>query len=110
MAKMKAAAPQIEAIRLRYPDDSEASQDDGALQREKIHPVAGCLPMLIQLSGVFLALKGAGHHHRDAQARFSADQDLSHRTQPMCSTCSGLLPSIRRRSVFGAYLMLGVWP
>ena len=57
MAKMKAVAPQIAAIRDKYPDDKMKQQQEtmALYKREKINPVSGCLPMLIQIP-VFFAL------------------------------------------------------
>lgn len=56
MAKMRAVAPRIKAIQERYKDDREqlgrAMMD--LYKREKINPLGGCLPMLVQIP-VFLA-------------------------------------------------------
>ena len=56
MAKMRAIAPRIKAIQERYKDDREqlAKQTMELYKREKINPVAGCLPILVQIP-VFLA-------------------------------------------------------
>ena len=51
MAKMKELAPRIKAIQDRYKDDKQA-QSKATMelyQREKVNPLAGCLPMLIQI-------------------------------------------------------------
>jgi YidC/Oxa1 family membrane protein insertase len=56
MAKMKALAPRMTALRETYKDDRE-KLNRGMMelyQREKVNPLAGCLPMLIQIP-VFLA-------------------------------------------------------
>jgi len=56
MAKMKALAPRLNALRETYKDDRE-KLNRGMMelyQREKVNPLAGCLPMLIQIP-VFLA-------------------------------------------------------
>ncbi|HEU4623539.1 MAG TPA: membrane protein insertase YidC [Steroidobacteraceae bacterium] len=56
MAKMKLLSPRIKALQETYKDDREklgrAMMD--LYKREKVNPVAGCLPMLIQIP-VFLA-------------------------------------------------------
>ena len=56
MAKMKALGPRIKAIQESYKDDKEklgrAMME--IYKREKVNPVAGCLPMLLQLP-VFIA-------------------------------------------------------
>ena len=56
MAKMRAIAPRIKNIQERYKDDREqlAKQMMEIYKREKINPVAGCLPILVQIP-VFLA-------------------------------------------------------
>lgn len=56
MAKMKALAPRIKNLQENYKDDREKlGREMMALyQREKVNPVAGCLPILVQIP-VFLA-------------------------------------------------------
>jgi len=56
MAKMRAIAPRIKNIQERYKDDREqlARQTMELYKREKINPVAGCLPIVVQIP-VFLA-------------------------------------------------------
>ena len=56
MAKMRALAPRIKSIQDRYKDDREqlAKQMMELYKREKINPVAGCLPIVVQIP-VFLA-------------------------------------------------------
>ena len=51
MAKMRNVAPRIKAIQERYKDDREqlGRQMMELYKREKINPVAGCLPILIQI-------------------------------------------------------------
>jgi YidC/Oxa1 family membrane protein insertase len=56
MAKMKALAPRLNILRETYKDDRE-KLNRGMMElykREKVNPLAGCLPMLIQIP-VFLA-------------------------------------------------------
>ena len=56
MAKMRTIAPRVKTIQERYKDDREqlAKQMMEIYKREKINPVAGCLPILVQMP-VFLA-------------------------------------------------------
>jgi YidC/Oxa1 family membrane protein insertase len=56
MAKMRAMSPRIKSIQERYKDDREqlAKQMMELYKREKINPVAGCLPIVVQIP-VFLA-------------------------------------------------------
>ena len=57
MAKMKAVQPEMMAIRERYADDKMKQQQAlmELYKKEKINPLAGCLPILIQVP-VFFAL------------------------------------------------------
>ena len=56
MAKMRTISPRIKSIQERYKDDREqlAKQMMEVYKREKINPVAGCLPIVVQIP-VFLA-------------------------------------------------------
>lgn len=51
MAKMRNVAPRIKAIQERYKDDREqlGRQMMELYKREKINPLAGCLPIIIQI-------------------------------------------------------------
>ncbi len=57
MAKMKAVQPEMTSIRERYKDDKVKQQQAmmELYKKEKINPVAGCWPVLIQIP-VFFAL------------------------------------------------------
>ena len=57
MAKMKTVQPEMQAIRERYADDKMKQQQAmmELYKKEKINPLAGCLPILIQIP-VFFAL------------------------------------------------------
>jgi YidC/Oxa1 family membrane protein insertase len=51
MAKMKTVAPRLKAVQERYKDNREeqARAMMELYKREKINPVAGCVPMLVQI-------------------------------------------------------------
>ena len=51
MAKMRTVAPRMKSIQERYKDDREgqARAMMELYKREKINPVAGCLPMIVQI-------------------------------------------------------------
>jgi len=51
MAKMRTISPRIKSIQERYKDDREqlAKQMMELYKREKINPVAGCLPIVVQI-------------------------------------------------------------
>ncbi len=57
MSKMKKVQPQVEELRARFKDDPTKQQQEmlALYQREKINPMTGCLPMLVQIP-VFYAL------------------------------------------------------
>ena len=79
MAKMRAIAPRIKSIQERYKDDRE--QLGQAMmelyKREKINPVAGCLPIAGADAGVPRVLLGAARERRDAPGAVHA---VDHRT------------------------------
>lgn len=57
MAKMRKVTPEMQKIRERYADDRQRQSQElmKLYQKEKINPLGGCLPMLIQIP-VFIAL------------------------------------------------------
>jgi YidC/Oxa1 family membrane protein insertase len=57
MAKMKAVQPQMQALKELYPDDKVKQQQElmELYKKEKINPLAGCLPVLLQIP-VFFSL------------------------------------------------------
>ena len=57
MAEMKAIQPKMKAIQEKYKDDKPKQQQEimELYKKEKVNPVAGCLPMLLQIP-VFFAL------------------------------------------------------
>lgn len=57
LTKMKKVQPQMEELRKKYKDDPAKQQQEllALYQREKVNPLAGCLPILLQIP-VFFAL------------------------------------------------------
>ncbi|MBO7080933.1 MAG: membrane protein insertase YidC [Neisseriaceae bacterium] len=57
MAKMRAVAPKLQALKDQYGDDRMKMQQEmmALYKREQINPLGGCLPMLLQIP-VFLGL------------------------------------------------------
>lgn len=57
MAKMRALSPRLQEINERYKDDPRKKQEETMriYKQEKINPLGGCLPILIQIP-VFIAL------------------------------------------------------
>ena len=57
MAKMKVIAPKMQQLKERYGDDRQRMQKAmmEMYQKEKVNPMAGCLPIIVQMP-VFIAL------------------------------------------------------
>jgi len=57
MAQMKAVQPKMKAIQERYKDDKQQQQQEimKLYKEEKVNPLAGCLPLIIQIP-IFFAL------------------------------------------------------
>ncbi len=57
MAKMKVIAPKMQQLKERYGDDKQRMQKAmmELYQKEKVNPMAGCLPIVVQMP-VFIAL------------------------------------------------------
>lgn len=51
LTKMKKVQPQVEALRTKFKEDPAKQQQElmALYQREKINPLTGCLPMLVQI-------------------------------------------------------------
>jgi len=114
MAKMKSAQPQIQALKERYPDDRTKQQQEmmEIYKREKINPVAGCLPILIQVPVFFSLYKVLFITIEMRHAPFFGwIHDLSAPDPTNIFTLFGLIPwdpSIV--PIFGAFMHLGIWP
>ncbi len=63
-AKMAALAPQIEELKEKYKDNPNKLNAETAelYKREKVNPMGGCLPMLLQFP-IFIALYGLLNKH-----------------------------------------------
>lgn len=114
MAKMKSVQPQILAIRDRYPDDKQKQQMEvmALYRREKINPVSGCLPVLIQLPVFFALYKVLVITIEMRQAPFFGwIKDLSRPDPTNIFNLFGLIPfDPTQIPLFGPYLVIGVWP
>jgi YidC/Oxa1 family membrane protein insertase len=114
MAKMKAVQPQMLAIRDRYADDKMKQQQElmELYRKEKINPLAGCLPILPQVPVFFALYKVLFITIEMRHAPFYGwIKDLSAPDPTTIFNLFGLLPwdpSII--PVLGPYLMIGAWP
>ena len=100
MAKMKAVQPQMTAIKERFADDKHKQQQElmELYKREKINPVAGCLPMLIQIPVFFALYKVFSITIEMRQAPFFGwIKDLSAPDPTNIFNLFGLFPMIRRK-------------
>ena len=114
MAKMKALQPQLKELQAKYPDDKVKQQQEQMelFKREKVNPVAGCLPMLIQIPVFFSLYKVLFVTIEMRQAPFYGwIKDLSQPDPTNVFNLFGLLPfDPTHVPVFGHFLWLGIWP
>lgn len=108
MAKMKKLQPEMVRIRDRYKDDKMQQQKElmELYKKEKINPLAGCLPVLIQIP-VFFALYKVLFISIDMRHApfFGWIQDLSAKDPTSMFNLFGLLPY-----AVPDFLVVGIWP
>ncbi len=114
MAKMKAVQPEMAAIRERYADDKVKQQTAlmELYKKEKINPLAGCLPILIQVPVFFSLYKVLFISIEMRHAPFYGwIKDLSAPDPTNLFNLFGLIPyDPTIIPVFGQFLHLGFWP
>ena len=114
MAKMKAVQPEMTAIRERYADDKMKQQQAmmELYKKEKINPVAGCLPIAIQIPVFFALYKVLFVTIEMRHAPFFGwIHDLSAPDPTNIFTLFGLIHwDPTALPVVGSFLHLGVWP
>ncbi|MEC8545330.1 MAG: membrane protein insertase YidC, partial [Pseudomonadota bacterium] len=108
MAKMKKLQPRMLQIREQYKDDRQAQQQElmKIYREEKLNPLAGCLPILLQIP-VFFALYKVLFVTIDMrhQPFFGWITDLSAPDPTSLFNLFGLIPWDPP-----SFLILGVWP
>jgi YidC/Oxa1 family membrane protein insertase len=114
MAKMKAVQPEMMAIRERYADDKMKQQQAmmELYKKEKINPVAGCLPIVIQIP-VFFSLYKVLFVTIDLRHApfFGWIRDLSAPDPLTVFNLFGLIPwDPTVVPMIGPFLHLGPWP
>jgi YidC/Oxa1 family membrane protein insertase len=114
MAKMKTIQPKMQALRERYADDKVKQQQElmELYKTEKINPIAGCLPILIQVPVFFSLYKVLFITIEMRHAPFFGwIKDLSAPDPTTIFNLFGLIPwDPSHVPVIGTYLMLGAWP
>ena len=108
MAKMKAVQPEMMAIRDRYADDKLKQQQAlmELYKKEKINPVAGCWPVLLQIPVFFALYKVLFVTIEMRHAPFFGwIKDLAAPDPTSIFNLFGLLPF-----TVPEFLLIGVWP
>jgi YidC/Oxa1 family membrane protein insertase len=111
MSKMKLLGPKIQALRDQYKDDP-AKLQSATMQlykTEKVNPVSGCLPMVIQIPVFFSLYKVIYTTIEMRQAPFFGwIRDLSVPDPTNVFNLFGLLPF--DATLIAPFLHLGAWP
>ncbi len=114
MAKMKAVQPQINALKERFPDDKMKLQQEmmEIYKKEKINPISGCLPVVLQIPVFFSLYKVLFVTIEMRHAPFFAwIKDLSAPDPTHVFNLFGLLPyDPSAVPLLGPYLAIGAWP
>ncbi|HMF20644.1 MAG TPA: membrane protein insertase YidC [Pseudolabrys sp.] len=114
MAKMKAVQPQMTALRERYANDKAKQQQElmELYKREKINPLAGCLPIAIQIPVFFSLYKVLFVTIEMRHAPFFGwIHDLSAQDPTNVFNLFGLIPfDPTVLPMIGSFLHLGAWP
>ncbi|HTB03762.1 MAG TPA: membrane protein insertase YidC [Bradyrhizobium sp.] len=113
-AKMKALQPQLKMIRESFADD-KVRQQQATMQlyrKEKINPIAGCLPTLIQIPVFFALYKVLFITIEMRQAPFFGwIRDLSAPDPTNVFNLFGLIPyDTTSLPLLGGFLIVGAWP
>ena len=108
MSKMRKVQPEMTRIKERHPDDKLKQQQElmELYKREKINPVSGCLPVVIQIP-VFFALYKVIYTSIEMRHApfFGWIHDLSAPDPTSFVNLFGLLPFDAP-----AFLHIGIWP
>jgi YidC/Oxa1 family membrane protein insertase len=108
MAKMKKIQPEMLSMRERWKEDPAKQQQEmlALYRREKVNPVSGCLPMLLQIPVFFSLYKVLYVTIEMRHAPFFGwIQDLSAGDPTSVFNLFGLLPY-----AVPAVLVIGAWP
>jgi YidC/Oxa1 family membrane protein insertase len=114
MSKMKKLQPEMLRIRERYKDDKVKQQQElmDLYKKEKVNPLAGCLPVLIQIPVFFALYKVLFVTIEMRHAPFFGwIKDLSAADPTNLFNLFGLIPwDPTALPLLGSFLHLGIWP
>jgi YidC/Oxa1 family membrane protein insertase len=114
IAKMRAIQPKIKELKEKCGDDKQKfnMEQMELYKREKISPLGGCIPMLLQIPVFFSLYKVLVVTIEMRQAPFYGwIKDLSAPDPTNVFNLFGLIPyDPTHIPMFGPYLALGVWP
>ncbi len=114
MSKMKLLQPEMQKLRERFPDDKARQQQEimAVYKRVGVNPMAGCLPMVIQIP-VFFALYKVLYVTIEMRHApfFGWIHDLSARDPTSFINLFGLLHFVPPHiPLIGGFLSIGAWP
>jgi YidC/Oxa1 family membrane protein insertase len=114
MAKMRKLQPQMKELQERFAADKQRQQQEimALYQREKVNPLAGCFPLLLQIPLLYALYKVLTVTIEMRHAPFFGwIQDLSARDPTSILNLFGLLPyDPTHWPLIGVALGIGVWP
>lgn len=113
MAKMRAVTPKMTEIRERFASDKQRQQQEmmELYKREKINPVAGCLPILPQIPIFFALYKTVFISLEARHANFLWIRDMSAPDPTSMWNLFGLLPyDPSGLPLLGTTLAIGIFP
>ena len=108
MSAMKALQPEMEKLRERFADDKGKMQQElmALYKREKVNPVSGCLPIVVQIPVFFALYKVLFVNIEMRHAPFFGwIHDLSAPDPTTIFNLFGLIPWTPPH-----FLMIGIWP
>jgi YidC/Oxa1 family membrane protein insertase len=108
MSKMKKLQPQVQALQQQFADDRQRMNQElmGLYKREKVNPMAGCLPIIVQIPVFFALYKVLFVTIEMRHAPFYGwIHDLSAIDPTTIFNLFGLIPWTPPE-----FLMIGIWP
>ena len=117
-AKLKKLAPKVEELKKRYPKDPQKQQQEmlALYQKEGANPIAGCLPILLQIPVFYALYKVLSVTLEMRHADFVGwVDDLSARDPTSMLNLFGLIPwnpatTPMIGELLGGPLHIGAWP